>query len=228
MDIATAIEMLTRPLDPARVSQRQGGGGRSLSYIEGYDAIDTANRIFGYGGWSCEVQAINFLPNGRYAATVQVSALNVVRTDVGFGDSGRDDADSHDKAIKAAVTDGMKRALRTFGEQFGNGLYDKDNPIHREAGQPQRPQAARPAPNNAAPAAAPRPASAGGGKITDKQLGYARKLAQENGHDLDGLATRMFGSRAADLSIGNASAFIDELKKPGAATVDRTADDVPF
>ena len=31
--------------------------------------------------------------------------------------------ESHEQAEKGAVTDAVKRALRTFGEQFGNGLY---------------------------------------------------------------------------------------------------------
>ncbi len=31
--------------------------------------------------------------------------------------------DAHENARKGAVTDGLKRALRVFGEQFGNSLY---------------------------------------------------------------------------------------------------------
>jgi len=31
--------------------------------------------------------------------------------------------ESHEQAEKGAVTDAVKRALRTFGVQFGNGLY---------------------------------------------------------------------------------------------------------
>ena len=34
-----------------------------------------------------------------------------------------DTLDGHDTAIKGAVTDGMKRAFRSFGVQFGNGFY---------------------------------------------------------------------------------------------------------
>ena len=32
-------------------------------------------------------------------------------------------ADGHETALKGAVTDGMKRALRSFGDRLGNGLY---------------------------------------------------------------------------------------------------------
>ena len=31
-------------------------------------------------------------------------------------------ADGHETALKGAVTDGLKRALRSFGDRFGNGL----------------------------------------------------------------------------------------------------------
>ena len=33
--------------------------------------------------------------------------------------------EAHDTAIKAAVTDAMKRALRQFGDQFANALYQR-------------------------------------------------------------------------------------------------------
>jgi hypothetical protein len=36
--------------------------------------------------------------------------------------------DAHEMAEKGAVTDALKRALRTFGNQFGNGLYG-DGPV---------------------------------------------------------------------------------------------------
>lgn len=46
------LEMLQAPLDPALVSERQGGGGAMLKHIEGHNAIDQANLIFGFGNWS--------------------------------------------------------------------------------------------------------------------------------------------------------------------------------
>ena len=52
-----------------------------------------------------------------------------MRTDVGTGDSSK--KMGRDKAVKESVTDAMKRCFRTFGNQFGNSLYDKENPIHK-------------------------------------------------------------------------------------------------
>jgi DNA repair and recombination protein RAD52 len=68
-----------------------------------------------------------------YKATVQVLVHNenhsqdVSREDVGFGTGvAKNLADAHEGAAKEAVTDALKRALRSFGNQFGNSLYSKD------------------------------------------------------------------------------------------------------
>ena len=58
------------------------------------------------------------------------------RTDTGVHPVTEDTLDGHDTAIKGAVTDGMKRAFRSFGVQFGNGFYG-DQP---QAGNPPQPQ----------------------------------------------------------------------------------------
>ena len=45
--------------------------------------------------------------------------------------------DGHDTVMKGAVTDGLKRAFRSFGVQFGNGFYG-DQPQAGNQPQPQR------------------------------------------------------------------------------------------
>ena len=52
------------------------------------------------------------------------------RTDTGVHPVAEDNIDGHDTAIKGAVTDGLKRAFRSFGLQFGNGFYG-DQPTGR-------------------------------------------------------------------------------------------------
>ncbi len=52
------IDELNRPLASAAIKHRKGGAGKELSYIEGHDAIDTANRIFGYGMWGYHLDSI--------------------------------------------------------------------------------------------------------------------------------------------------------------------------
>lgn len=45
---------LEQPLDMSRVKRRQAPGMGSVPYLEGYDVIDRANRIFGFG-WSFDI-----------------------------------------------------------------------------------------------------------------------------------------------------------------------------
>ena len=133
--VTTALE---QPLDSALVSQRKGRGGRTYSYIEGHTVIDQANRIFGYGGWGYELVGdvtLRRIENmdattgevkriHAYSAPVRVTVPGAPpRTDVGFHSVVEETGEGHETACKGAVTDGLKRALRSFGEAFGNGLY---------------------------------------------------------------------------------------------------------
>jgi len=134
------IEQLKAPLDGKRVKRREQGN-IILSYLEGYDIIDRANEVFGFDGWSYDInkleqvsEEINEKNNKviayRALVTVTVYASNhqlfVIRSDVGYGIGiARDYASAHESGGKEAVTDSLKRTLRTFGSQFGNALYDK-------------------------------------------------------------------------------------------------------
>ena len=128
-------QALSQPLEPALVSQRKGRGGRVFDYLEGHVVIDQANRIFGYGGWGVElvgdvtlrrIETVDartgeVTVSQAYSAPVRVTvAGSLPRTDIGFHPVTDETQDGHDTAIKAAVTDGMKRAFRSFGGQFGN------------------------------------------------------------------------------------------------------------
>ena len=149
---------LGQPIDPGLVSQRKGRGGRVFDYLEGHAVIDQANRIFGYGGWGYELvgdvtlRRIETVDTSTgevkvvqgYSAAVRVTVAGALpRTDTGVHPVTEDTLDGHDTAIKGAVTDGMKRAFRSFGVQFGNGFYG-DQPQVGNQPQPQR----VPAPSN--------------------------------------------------------------------------------
>ncbi len=142
---------LGQPIDPGLVSQRKGRGGRVFDYLEGHAVIAQANRIFGYGGWGYELvgdvtlRRIETVDTSTgevkvaqgYSAPVRVTVAGALpRTDAGVHPVTEDTLDGHDTAIKGAVTDGMKRAFRSFGVQFGNGFYG-DQP---QAGNPPQPQ----------------------------------------------------------------------------------------
>jgi recombination DNA repair RAD52 pathway protein len=49
------VTELDKDLNPLFVSTRKGGSGSTLKYIEGHDAIDQCNRVFGYGQWGYRV-----------------------------------------------------------------------------------------------------------------------------------------------------------------------------
>ena len=151
---------LGQPIDPGLVSQRKGRGGRVFDYLEGHAVIDQANRIFGYGGWGYELvgdvtlRRIETVDTSTgevkvaqgYSAPVRVTVAGALpRTDVGVHPVTEDTFDGHDTAIKGAVTDGMKRAFRSFGVQFGNGFYG-DQPQASVPVQPERVPAKAPSP----------------------------------------------------------------------------------
>ena len=145
-------QALGQPLDPALASQRKGRGGKSFDYLEGHIVIAQANRIFGYGGWGYElvgdvtlrrIETVNpqtgeVKVEQGYSAPVRVSVAGALpRADIGVHPVAEDTFDGHDTAIKGAVTDGLKRAFRSFGVQFGNAFYG-DQPQVGNSPQPQR------------------------------------------------------------------------------------------
>ncbi len=138
------LALLAEPLDPALISERSARDGRLLHYIEGWAAINQANRIFGYDGWGAEVvgeaayrpmslidpATDSPLAVGMYTAAVRVTVRGCPpRSDAGCGFVADDTPEAHEAAYKRAVTDALKRALRHFGDQFGNALYDRRNVI---------------------------------------------------------------------------------------------------
>lgn len=113
--------------------------GMTRHYIEGWQAVAEANRIFGHENWDRETRAptciwserqrgqVTCLYSSQVRITVRAGDTVVVRDGVGtgFGRSASPEA-AHEIAMKAAETDATKRALATFGNPFGLALYDKD------------------------------------------------------------------------------------------------------
>ena len=113
--------------------------GATLSYIEGWHVIAEANRIFGFDGWDRETVTAQCVWSDMkrdacrcsYTAKVRIKVRAgetvVIREGNGSGEGrGSTPAEAHDIALKAAETDGTKRALTTFGNAFGLALYDKN------------------------------------------------------------------------------------------------------
>ena len=145
---------LEKRLDPANVKTRRGTGNQpDLSYVAGFYVIGKANAIFGFDGWSTQVMETvcvsqplpgEFNYEGRenrkgyfiaYTERVKVTIhfegqdyAHQEHEDVGYGEdiNYSNPGQGHEKAIKEAVTDATKRALRHWGDQFGLELYDKE------------------------------------------------------------------------------------------------------
>ena len=145
-------QALSEPLDSSLVSQRKGHDDKLYDYLKGHAVIDQANRIFGFGGWGYELvgeitlRRIELVDSRTgevkvslgYSAPVRVTVAGAPpRTDIGVHPVTKDNFDGHDMAMKGAVTDGMKRAFRSFGVQFGNSFYG-DEPEVGSSSQPQR------------------------------------------------------------------------------------------
>ncbi|XP_071961340.1 uncharacterized protein [Antedon mediterranea] len=128
---------LSQKLGPEFISQRSGAGGQKLAYIEGWRIVSLANETFGFNGWSHSItsQNIDFVDQFNNKFYVGVTAVirvqlkdGVYHEDVGYGVSEgmRSKALSIEKARKEAVTDGIKRALKSFGHSLGNCLGDRN------------------------------------------------------------------------------------------------------
>lgn len=133
------ITLLTAKLDPSHVKPPQQYGPKG-DYLEGWHVIAEANRIFGFDGWSYEAVDTKCVAEGQrkigkaqkdgwgvtYTSRVRVIVQDIVREDFGAGHGYDVDLGlAHESAVKEAITDALKRALRTFGNPFGLALYDK-------------------------------------------------------------------------------------------------------
>jgi len=132
------VRMLSGKLPEKHIRTRDQRG-MTVSYIEGWHAIDEANRIFGYDGWDRETVWAECLwqdvrssaKSCAYAARVRIRVRAgetvIVRDGSGVGHgSAPAIGEAHEKALKEAETDATKRALTTFGNLFGLALYDKE------------------------------------------------------------------------------------------------------
>jgi len=163
-------QALAAPLDRANV-QTRNQSNRNLSYLEGWHVIAEANRIFGFDGWQretlqcqCVAERERSIGSGQrsgwgvtYTAKARIKVGEIIREGSGAGHGiDMDLGQAHESAIKEAETDAMKRALMTFGNQFGLALYDKQQ---REVAAKPRPTGPRPRPpaTMGEPVAAPTP-----------------------------------------------------------------------
>ena len=161
---ANQITELQKKLDQSHVKPPQQYGPKG-DYLEGWHVIAEANRVFGFDGWSYETvdtKCVSEAPRkiGKqqkdgwgvtYTSRVRVTIGEVIREDFGAGHGyDVDQGLAHESAVKEAVTDALKRALRTFGNVFGLALYDKTRANVEQSGDPETKITDRPKPISAA------------------------------------------------------------------------------
>lgn len=131
-----AKNRLNKPLEEERIRSREAGFGL-VDYLPAHDIIRRANEIFGFDGWSGRIvdlsKELQEEQDGRwvvvYRCIYEISVGGRIQQDVGVGIATRENlADAVEHSIKYAASDGIKRALRAWGDQFGLSLYSE----HRE------------------------------------------------------------------------------------------------
>jgi DNA repair and recombination protein RAD52 len=134
------IEMLNQKLKESDIKERKGSGDKRFKYLKSDFVIDTANRIFGFGQWGYKVVArshevIQDDKKGTiefYTADIELSVVGSMFPFPGDGVgvvTSPFTVEMHEKARKEATSDAFKRALRHYGDQFGNCLYDENDLI---------------------------------------------------------------------------------------------------
>lgn len=122
---------LSRPLDPRRVSVLRDGPAKGVPYLEAHEVVRRANEVFGFGAWGYSLVDRPFLVEAadNYELWAAVVRLDVTGgqsvTDVGTCVRSGKGQNGLDMAFKGAVSDGVKRCLKAYGDQFGLILADK-------------------------------------------------------------------------------------------------------
>lgn len=138
-EIATLQSRLDKQLGPEYISSRPGAAGQKVHYLAAEKVINLANGVFGFNGWSSAIKVITIdfidenLQTGKISLGLSVTVRVTLRDgtyheDIGYGhiENCKGKAAAFEKAKKEGTTDGLKRALRTFGNVLGNCIYDKD------------------------------------------------------------------------------------------------------
>lgn len=129
------ISQLSNPIDPNRVAKDNDG----YSHVEIWDVRRTMTQIFGFGGWSQEIEVMELVHEGtrtskagkenfyvvyRAKSRVHIHATNAVYSEWAAGASSHPVlGDAHDLAMKTAESQATKRACINLGDQFGLSLY---------------------------------------------------------------------------------------------------------
>lgn len=142
---AEQLKMLLTPLNPNRVKEHKGN-----AHLEAWDIRRWLTRIFGFGGWDDDILSMDCIhsvtspigndPNPlkhRCTAVYRVTMRLTIKDQWGNVLAHWDDGatgeginqvsvgDAHDLALKAALSQALKRCAVNLCDQFGISLYNK-------------------------------------------------------------------------------------------------------
>ena len=166
-DAARIEQELARPLARELVSERPGPKGIRVKYLAITDALEQANRIFGWSSWHHEtveeplLRTVEWVDDkGKaqsgqmYTAVVRVAVEGVgSHTATGTGEVRGSGLEAHARAIKSAEVNALKRGLRCYGAAFGLGLGGPQERKRRTGQGPPVEKAVPPVKQAAAPQA---------------------------------------------------------------------------
>lgn len=132
-------KLLSYPLDGSRVKTLEKAG-RKFSYLPTFDIVNTLNLVFGFDGWETHVKKLEMISsttnqNGNFVVTfsaiVRLKVWDtthkhyIIREDNGVSVAvAKNIGECMETASKASISDGLKRAAKSYGNAMGNPLYD--------------------------------------------------------------------------------------------------------
>ena len=197
-------EVLVRPFPPELIKQRQGQGGRTLSYVEAWAFVQRLNE--GCDSWSFEIIRHEIMAD-EVVVVAKLIADGVVKMSFGGSsvtkdNSGREVSIADD--LKAAASDALKKAASLLG--VGLELYG-GNATSNSSSNTAAPEKAR------STLTAPRPSF--DDRLSSRQLSAIHAVARRKGIPPLELATmvrdRWQKEGPQHLSRREASDLISEL-----------------
>jgi hypothetical protein len=199
-------KLLEQPFNQDQIKQRKGTFGNTLEYVEAHAVIQRLNDAFD-GNWSFEITKHEI--NAEADEVIVLGKLVVEQiTKTQFGSS-RITRNSETKEIvsladdlKAAATDSLKKCATLLG--VGLHLYLKKSP-------------SQPPANGGNNNGSTNNSSAGNGnsRLTQKQLAYIQRLANEKGltkRELNDRCREVYNCVSDHLTKDQASDYIERMR----------------
>lgn len=213
----------------------EGTRGMFMAYIDARQLYERLDDVFGFGGWQRIVKGVNADGSVIVAISVRIGDEWITHEDIGY--SNNPGADHETEPLKAAVSDGAKRAGVGLG--IGRFLYELEpkwmsvdkwgkpegnvNPSTGELPPRTRTTTTNTVPDDPYPydgqqtrREAAKPAGTENANVaTPRQLKYIEVIAREQGIDDEALSReveQLYGKPIALLDRRDASAYIERLQ----------------